>query len=172
MTAVAADGRVSLTPEGRNELAQMLPSRFFGIDRVERAVLNNAEFTRTIDSALPKAIFVLLPLFALLTKLAWRRTLKTYPAHLYLALHLHAAWFAVVALITLLTAFASSSRVLAVAGILTAAYIVWYTLLVLRRVFEDSWVRTIGKAAAIGVVYVSALNAVSLIILSYAIVTA
>ncbi|MGQ0642819.1 MAG: DUF3667 domain-containing protein [Gemmatimonadaceae bacterium] len=165
-------GRVSLTPEGRQQVSQLLPARFFGVERLERALVNNASFTRTIESALPKAMFLLLPLFAAMTRVAWRRTGRTYPAHLYLALHLHAAWFAVITVTTILTTFVSSTAVLTAAGGLALAYIVWYSLVALRRAFGDPWHKTVIKVAVVGALYAASLNAASVAILSYAIVSA
>jgi Protein of unknown function (DUF3667) len=45
----------------------------------------------------PRVLFVLVPMFAWMVGRAWRRTGRHYPHHLYFALHLHAAWFAVAA---------------------------------------------------------------------------
>ena len=50
----------------------------------------------------PRAMFVLVPVFAWLVNLAWRRRGRHYPQHLYFALHVHAAWFAVAALVVVL----------------------------------------------------------------------
>lgn len=170
-TVVGPDGRISLTPEGRRQAAQSLSTRLFGLERIERALANNAQFNRTIDSALPKAMFVLLPLFALMTSIAWRRRLATYPAHLYLALHLHAAWFAILTVMTILTTFVTSPTTLAVSGVVVLASILWYSSVTFRRVFAEPWLKTLAKGAAIGVLYAVSLNAASLIILGYAIVT-
>lgn len=41
----------------------------------------------------PRALFVLVPLFAGFVALAVRRSRRNYPQHLYFALHVHAAWF-------------------------------------------------------------------------------
>lgn len=59
---------------------------------------NPGAFSRAVTASYPKAMFVLLPLFALLTNLAYRRTAPRYPAHLYFALHEHAAGFGALAL--------------------------------------------------------------------------
>ena len=171
MTVTGADGRVSLTPEGRQQVAKLPVAKLVGMERVEHAVVNNAKFNQTIESALPKAMFVLLPLFAFMTLIAWRRTMPRYPAHLYLALHLHAAWFAALALMSILTMFVTSIGVLTVAGFVMLAYIVWYGLMAARRVFAESWARTIAKAAAVIVAYGVVLNGVTTIILGYAIVS-
>ena len=41
----------------------------------------------------PRAMFVLVPLFAGLVALVIRRSGRNYPQHLYFSLHVHAAWF-------------------------------------------------------------------------------
>jgi hypothetical protein len=167
-----ADGRISLTPEGRQQVAQLLPARFLGVARVERAIANNAQFTQTIESALPKALFVLLPLFALMTSIAWRRAQPRYPAHLYLALHLHAAWFAAITIVAILTTFVTSIGILTASGVVALAYIVWYSLVAVRRVFGEPWLKTAIKSATVGVLYAASVNAASTLILSYAILSA
>src|SRR5262249_52469385 len=41
----------------------------------------------------PRAMFVLVPVFAGLVALTARRSGRRYPEHLYFSMHLHAAWF-------------------------------------------------------------------------------
>ena len=171
ITVTGPDGRASLTPEGRQQIADLPVAKLVGIERVEQAVTNNAKFNKTIETALPKAMFVLLPLFALMTLIAWRRAMPRYPAHLYLALHLHAAWFAALAVMSILTMFVTSIGVITVLGFAMLAYILWYGVVATRRVFAESWPRTIAKAAAVGVAYGVVLNAVTTIILGYAIIS-
>ena len=65
---------------------------------VDPATIERLEQTeRTITEAvyvwLPRAMFVLVPLFAAFVMLFRRRSGHTYPQHLYFALHVHAAWF-------------------------------------------------------------------------------
>jgi uncharacterized protein DUF3667 len=167
-TVTRPDGSPTLTPEARRELEQSTVGRIFSREQIERAVANTAEFNRAVDSAYPKAMFVLVPLFALLTSVAWRRNLPRYPAHVYLALHLHAAWFGALALSIIVTAFFASERILIIMAVVALTYIVGYGLMTLRRVFKDSWVKTIAKAAVIAMVYAASLFLVSLGLLAYA----
>jgi hypothetical protein len=160
-----------LTPEIRQEIKESLPARIFGAERIERAATNSAALNRTIESAYPKAMFILLPFFALLTSIAWRKKLPQYPAHLYFALHLHAVVFGVMAMGTVLVGFFAPNRFGVAIGLAALGYVAWYTLAALRRVFGDTWVNTVGKAVAIGVVYTFAMFAVSLGLLGYAIAT-
>lgn len=169
ITLTNPDGTTSLTEAGRQQIEETLPGRLFGRERLERAVANSAALNRATDTAFPKAMFVLLPLFALLTNVAWRRKLPRYPAHLYLALHLHAAWFGVLAVMTIATMFLSPGPVMSATGVIVLAYVVWYGLLTVRRVFGDSWPRTIAKSIAAGIVYGTLLLVVGFGLLAYAV---
>ena len=105
ITITNPDGSTALTPEMLEAVENGLPARIFGRDRLVRAALKNTELNREIDNVLPKGMFILLPVFALLTMAAWRRRLPHYPAHLYLALHMHSAWFGALAILTIVQAF-------------------------------------------------------------------
>jgi hypothetical protein len=167
-TLTNSDGSTTLTPEGRRELEQGLPARIFGVDRLIRASSNAPQLNRTIKSAFPKAMFILLPIFSLLTRIAWRRRLPRYPAHLYLALHLHAAWFGALAIGAIGTAILAPVRA---GGIVTAAllaYVTWYGLMTVRRVGGDSWMMTVGKSALIVAAYSVCLFPVGLLLLAWA----
>ena len=170
ITIKNADGSTTLTPETRQEIAEGLPGRIFGVDRMERAASHSAEFNRALQSAYPKAMFVLLPLFALLTSLAWRRRYR-YPAHLYLALHLHAAWFLVFAVVTVAAGIVESSRVQELVALVCGLYVVWYSVTALHAVFVESWPRTIMKSVAVSLAYLPCWFGVSLGMLAYAIFT-
>jgi small-conductance mechanosensitive channel len=163
------DGRAALTPEELDSLENGLPARIFGRDRLLRAAANNAQLNREIEASLPKAMFILLPAFAGLTMLAWRRRLRRYPAHLYLALHLHSAWFGALAVLTMVEAFVTSEVVLGLIGFAMFVYSVAYALLAARRIFCESWVRTLVKAFAIAVAYSVCLAVVTLSLLGYVI---
>lgn len=171
ITITKSDGSTTLTPEGREDLERGLPARFFGIERLERAAANGAQLNRAIYSAFPKAMFLLLPVFAWLTRLAWRRRLPQYPAHLYLALHLHAAWFGAFAVTTLAGAFFPSETADVILGLAGYGYVAWYGLVALRRVFGDSWTTTVAKAAAVLGAYLACFFPVSLAMLAYAVAT-
>jgi len=164
-----SDGTRTLAPEYLGEIEGGLPARLFGRDRLIRAALNNEQLNREVAAVLPKGLFLLLPVFALLTMVFWRRRLPRYPAHLYVALHLHAAWFGALALLSLVEPFFASEVVEEVLGGASVVYIVVYGLLAVRRIFGESWPRTIAKAAVVTVAYSVCLFAVSLAMLAYVI---
>ena len=113
----------SATPEQRQELLGRL--------------------TSDITSSSAKAMFVLVPLFALLLKLFFRG--RFYVEHLVFALHLHALWFA-------LHTVPHAVQVTWLRGLATAASVV-YVFLAVRTVYGESGLRTGLKLGAILVVY-------------------
>ena len=168
ITITNPDGSTTLTPEGLKELEEGLPARVFGRDRLVRAAGNIAQLNREIDAVRPKAMFALLPMFALLTMLAWRRRLPRYPAHLYLALHLHSAWFAALAVLTIAVAFITSTVAASIMGLAVLVYVVWYGLIAVRRIFGESWPKTLAKAAAVTFAYMLCFFVMSLAMLAFA----
>jgi hypothetical protein len=138
---------------------------------MERAATHSADLNRATQAAYPKSMFVLLPLFALFTSVAWRKQRHRYPAHVYLALHLHAAWFLAFAVVTIAADFAESSAVQALIALVGGAYAVWYFLRACHAVFPESWPRTIAKSAAVAIVYLPCWFVVSLAMLGYVIAT-
>jgi uncharacterized protein DUF3667 len=161
----------TITPEIHQQIAEGLPGRIFGADRLERAFFSSNQLSLDIRNWFPRAMFVLLPLFALLTNLAWRRKQPRYPAHLYMALHLHAAWFAAFAVAIIATMAFRSDAADGVLMSLAIAYILWYTMMAMRRVFGESWVRTVLKATAIAAIYLPSVLSVGMLMLLYWITT-
>lgn len=90
-----AQGTSVSSDEGREreEIASMQRLGFESERALEEAIVD-----ARADWA-PRLMFLLVPLFAWLVGMAWRRTRRNYPQHLYFALHVHAAWFAVSALV-------------------------------------------------------------------------
>lgn len=167
ITITNPDGSTTLTPEELKELEGGLAARVFGPDRLVRAAGNISQLNREIEAVRPKAMFVLLPLFALLTLLAWRRRLPRYPAHLYFALHVHSAWFAAMAVMAIVAAFFTSIAFLTLIGLAVFVYVIWYGLFAARRVFGETWPRTLAKAAAVTVAYMLCFAVVSLAMLAF-----
>jgi hypothetical protein len=171
ITVTDSAGAPVLTPDIRKSIEESLPARIFGAARIERAVANSDQLNRAFRSAYPKAMFVLLPVFALLTSIAWRRPEYRYPAHLYTALHLHAAWFGALAVVTLLSVLPLPNAVATGLEVVAVAYCAAYALIALHNIFGGSWAVTVGKTAAVTVVYLGVLGVVSLLLLAYALMT-
>jgi hypothetical protein len=170
ITVTAPDGSRELTPEGRAELAEGWPGRIFGIERIERLAANPEVLDGAFVEMFPRAMFVLLPVFALLTRTLWRRPLN-YPAHLYTALHLHAAWFALFAVSAVVVHALPWTPLQAVVEAAMLIAVVAYGLRTAKRVFGDPWPRTIAKSVLVGAAYGVCLLMVSLSMLAYLVFT-
>ncbi|MFN9746663.1 MAG: DUF3667 domain-containing protein [Betaproteobacteria bacterium] len=95
------------------------------------------------------AMFLMVPLFALLQKIVhWNRRLR-YTEHLVFALHLHAFWF-----ICLLLTLVPVPGMVAVA----AALVPLYALAALKRVYGGRWPWRWLRAAVVSLAYVVALS--------------
>ncbi len=90
------------------------------------------------------AMFLLLPAFALWLQLAYRNRRLRYTEHLVFALHVHAFWFVMLALVVTDVPWLSSLAALAVPV---------YTLLAMRGVYGGRWGPRLLRAAVVSVLY-------------------
>ena len=113
-----------------------------------RAVATDPEgFRARMFSTMPRVFFVLLPVFAVIVSLFYRR--QRFPSALVFAVHLHALAF----LVFTVAEAAKLTRSIPIAGVVGVAVVITfavYALLSLRRVFGGSWPATLGKAVGIG----------------------
>jgi hypothetical protein len=96
----------------------------------------------------PSALFVLLPLFALLFFLFFGRSRRYYVEHLVFVLHLHAFVFAALAL-----EIAISALGVPFVGWVLGLWIPLYLFLATRRVYGESRLRSGLKLVVLGVLY-------------------
>jgi hypothetical protein len=120
-----------------------------------------AQFSESVTHLLPRTMFVLMPFFAFLTWVSYRRTSRYYVAHLYYAIHFHAfvfAMFTVFALSALAGRYGRIPRTLAIVSIVP------YHYLGLKRVFGGSRLRTFVAGTAVAVSYWIAIVVVMLVV--------
>jgi hypothetical protein len=103
------------------------------------------------------ALFLLVPVFALLLRLAFRGTGINYPGHLVFALHLHAVGFLIGTALLLLALVPEVITVVVALGLLANLFV--YFVMALRSVYGQSGLRTVVKAGGITFVYSLALIA-------------
>jgi Protein of unknown function (DUF3667) len=103
-------------------------------------------------SMAPYAVFALLPVFAAIVMLAFRKQRMTYGGHFVFSMHMHAFWFIGLLLVALLPK--------ALADLVFVAIIV-YGVWALRTVYGESRGRTLWKALGITGLYLIALVAAS-----------
>ncbi|MGV3616880.1 MAG: DUF3667 domain-containing protein [Fimbriimonas sp.] len=94
---------------------------------------------------IPKALFVLLPLFALALKLVYIRSGRFYVEHLVFALHNHAFYFMVLTGVTFLPGSMGD-----VGGFFWCAV---YSVLALKRNYAQGWIKTLFKGWMLGCGY-------------------
>jgi hypothetical protein len=128
----------------------------FLTDKYER----RHEIAKTIAENLPKLVFACLPVFALITRVVFRRARLGFLAHLVMALHLHSFYF-------LFRLVASGWAMLAelvspwMGGILSFSAVVYtivYAFMAARRVFGASRAGTFWRLVFAGLLYLAALG--------------
>lgn len=95
------------------------------------------------------AMFLLLPLFALLHKLLYLGRGMRYTEHLVYALHVHTFWFFGIALALLPWSWVAPAM---------ATVVPVYTLLAAKRVYGGGWFGTLFRAACIALLYLIVLS--------------
>jgi hypothetical protein len=111
------------------------------------------KFGEALTGNLQKALFLLLPVFALLLKLLYLRRGILYLDHLVFALHLHAFTFVVLTAGVLIAASRLPRPAANSIGTAIWLWIFIYLFLALRRVYGDSWPRTGLRFTALMISY-------------------
>lgn len=117
---------------------------------LRRAVEDPMGIKRGMLTAMPRMLFALLPVFAAIIAIVYRK--RKYPEHLYFAIHLHAFIFMALAL-SPLARFAQSPAIAIATQSLVFVAIPVYATLAFRRVYGGSVARTLAKELGIGVIY-------------------
>ena len=104
------------------------------------------QFIKNLTNAFPKFVFLLVPLFALFIQLLFRKHQLNYPAYLYFALHLHAAYFMVLALLLPLEFLFDTN-------IFFTIWSGWYLYKALKNVFNTSPKQTLLRIFLIAFSY-------------------
>ena len=100
----------------------------------------------------PRVMFVLVPFSAVLVQLVCRRSGRNYPQHLFFALHLHAALFAVGTVLG--GARLTHNEVVArVFGVLVFIYAAIYVVIAFKKVYGGSLPRAVMRAAIFAGIY-------------------
>lgn len=119
---------------------------------------------RIFTDRLAKSVVVLVPVFALLLRLLYRR--RPYIAQLIFSLHLHSFAFLVLLLGLGLDAAIGAAEDRRPGNGLAVLAIMVYTFLALRRVSGQGRLATVAKMAALGLGYLAALVATMMVTLA------
>jgi Protein of unknown function (DUF3667) len=134
-----------------------------GPDWIRRPFLNaclksNADQTRELGRDfihdLGRAMFVFLPVLALLLTYLYAGAGHHFVDHLLLLVHNQACVFLVTSIYLLMIHWISSRATTTVLTISVACYFAWYFYESLRRVYGERWLRTLAKFSALALGYV------------------
>lgn len=128
---------------------------------IERLKKDRSAFKDAVLSAVPSTLFVLVPIFALMLKLAYLLKHRLYMEHVVVALHSHAFLCLDLLLVLLvhaaMDAFASEGGALSYAfGWVEGLLVVWmpvYLLIMQKRVYAQGWPMTLLKFCVLGTCY-------------------
>jgi len=103
---------------------------------------------------IPKMMFLMLPLFALILKITFSKNRKFYVEHLIYAFHLHCFLFIFLAFIMLVELMLPGNwGIIDWVDLAATCYITWYVFKSLRTVYDRRTFRTITKLVGISVMY-------------------
>ena len=132
-----------------------------GNANVKRLKQDPSAFKDAVLAAVPTTLFVLVPVFALMLKLAYVFRRRLYMEHVVVALHSHA--FLCLALLLVLLVSALEGWLAPAGGALATLFgwiegllIAWmpvYLLLMQKRVYAQGWPMTLLKYAVLGTCY-------------------
>jgi hypothetical protein len=159
-------GGGTLSDEERETMRARLDEAPWYLRPMLSAMLDDqAGYRQRLFTVMPRVFFALLPVFAGIVWLFYRR--RTFPTALVFAVHVHAFAFIVFSVAEALKLTGREHLADRVGSILALLFGV-YALKAFRAVFGGSWPVTIAKAAAIGFVYLAASVPAFMVILLWA----
>ena len=133
-----------VTSETDEESKQAVQELGFSSEEEIRTTANEALVTW-----IPRAMFVLIPLFAWLLSRVRRKSGHRYPHHLIFSLHLFAAFFAVLAIGVGVSYLARNEIVSGVIGLGSIVFVVIYMMLALKVVYGGTSLRALIHTAVV-----------------------
>ncbi|MEO5897440.1 MAG: DUF3667 domain-containing protein [Vicinamibacterales bacterium] len=144
-------GLADLPAQTREEVLKNIARAPTLIQRILKPILMDpASFRRGFLDVLARVLFFLVPVFAGIVAVFYRR--RRFSQHLLFALHLHAAIFLSLS-IRELANLTRAAVVVGIFGVAALAWIVAYALLAFHRVYRESWLKVVAKSLGIAVLY-------------------
>ena len=106
---------------------------------------------RFLSDDLPKLMFFLLPVFALLMKIVYSN--RWYFDHLIFSIHLHSAGYVILAMMLPMEDIAGRHLALMILQALLLFYFIAYFVLAARRVYRSGWMGIAGRTAIVLIGY-------------------
>ncbi len=127
-----------------------------GCENIKDADRNGERLFQQFLGAIPTALFLLMPLFALLLKLLYLGSGRTYLEHLVVALYSHGFLLLMLLALFMLSAASNAGAPAWFTGLGYAAIWIWmpiYLLLMQKHVYRGGWFTTVLRYVVIGTVY-------------------
>ncbi len=168
---------VDWLPQAGNDALNRLIGR--AVHNMDQARDEPGRLAEAFLQNLPQALFLLLPLFALLLKLFYLFARRLYMEHLIVALHSHAFLCAALLVLMLLGVLENWTGAWLGGAVgtglswLEAALALWmplYLLLMQKRVYGQGWLLTLCKYVVLGNVYCVLIGFVTLAALAFSLV--
>jgi hypothetical protein len=119
-------------------------------DKLEKmSEMNHEMISDALISSFSKAMFVLLPIFALILKMLYIRRKRLYYDHFIFAVHIHAQVMLLL-ILTLLMAWVFPSLSLGSYPYLLAVVFAYFAM---RRVYRQGWIKTAAKLVLLLITY-------------------
>jgi len=117
-------------------------------------------FQEELRHNIPKMMFLLLPIFALILKVTFWRNKKFYVEHLIYSFHFHCFLFLFLGVVMLLQLILNpiSKSIMEWLMLPATLYIIWYIYRSLRAVYQRNIFRTITKMIGMWIMYFAALT--------------
>jgi hypothetical protein len=147
--------------------------RYAGVQRMCAKIKEDsgADLLRSVVQNIPRAMFVFLPLLALVMKLMYWRPKRYYVEHLLFLIHNHAFVFLVLGLLALAGRVPVVKEYMGWPSLAAWIYMGWYMYRGMRNVYGQSRGRTVAKYFALGFAYTVAAGIVLLLTMLYAAMT-
>ena len=126
-------------------------SRGLLLDQAQTLETDAARQANFMSDELPRLMFLLMPVFALILKAFFRERL--YFDHLIFAVHLHSAAYVILGIMLPFEGLANESVLAVILQVSLLIYFVAYFLIALRRVYATTSLGTAARAFAILFVY-------------------
>jgi hypothetical protein len=124
---------------------------------------SGADLAQSVLHNIPRAMFVFLPLLALIMKLLYWRPKRYYVEHLLFLVHNHALVFLVLGTLALLGAIPVVGAHLGLVSAAAWIYMIWYMYRGMRNVYGQRRGRTVLKFFTLGFTYIIAAFATLLV---------
>jgi len=111
-----------------------------------------------LSDDLPRLMFALLPIFALLLKIVYAKRL--YFDHLIFSLHLHSAGYVILAMMLPIEELANRHFILMILQVVLFVYFLAYFVMAVRRVYQSNWLAVALKSAIVLFGYVIVVSVV------------